>query len=93
MEVSESLFSNYAPTPTGKLLLTCQATRVDEGDVTVALYDSYLVESSSRSKAYLLFDFDVKFAFSTPHLCITFEKNEHKASYALRSAADLQQWR
>lgn len=93
MEVSEALFSNYAPNPCGRLLFTCQAARQDEGDVTVALYERCLVESSLRSKTYLVFDFDVKFAFATAPPSISFEKNEHKASYVLRSASDLQQWR
>jgi serine/threonine protein kinase len=93
MEVSESLFSNYAPNPCGKLLFTCQANRQDEGDVTIALYERCLVESSTRSKTYLLFDFDVKFAFTTSPPFVSFEKSEQSVCYALRSVGDLQQWR
>jgi hypothetical protein len=93
MEVSEFLFSNYAPNPCGKLLFTCQAMRQDEGDVTVALYDRCLVESSPRSKTYLVFDFDVKLTFTASPPCVTFEKVEQRASYVLRSLNDLQQWR
>jgi hypothetical protein len=93
MEASESLYSNYAPNPCGKLLFTCQALRQDEGDATVALYEHCLVESSPRSKAYLPFDFDVKLAFTTSPPCVNFEKGEQRASYVLRSVGDLQQWR
>lgn len=38
MEGSENLYSNYAPNNAGRLLHTCQATRIDDGDVTVAIY-------------------------------------------------------
>lgn len=93
MEALESLFSNYAPSPTGRLLFTCQATRQEDADVTVALYERCLVESSPRSKTYLVFDFDVKFSFTASPPTITFEKAEQRAGYSLRSAGDLQQWR
>ena len=52
-----------------------------------------MVESSSRSKAYLPFDFDLKFAFELSPPSITFEKGEQKGVYVLRSGHDLQQWR
>lgn len=93
MEISESLYSNYAPSPTGKLLFTCQANKTEEGDVTVALYERCLVESTSKSKAYLAFDFDVKFSFQTSPPSVSFEKNEYKSNYLLRSASDLLHWR
>jgi hypothetical protein len=75
MEISDSLYSHYAPNPIGKLLFTCQANKQDEGDVTVAIYEKCLIESSIRSKSYLILDFDVKFAFQATPPTITFEKN------------------
>lgn len=38
MEGSGKLYTNYAPNNAGRLLYTCQATRIDEGDATVAIY-------------------------------------------------------
>lgn len=93
MEISDSLYSLTAPSPTGKLLTTCQAHRVDEGDVTVAIYDRCLIESSLKSKTFLIFDFDVKFSYQSSPPSVSFEKNEHKSTYNLRSSSDLQQWR
>jgi len=93
MEISEPLYCNYAPNPTGKLLHTGQAYKSEEGDVTIALYEKYLVESSVRSKTYIIFDFDLKFSYQITPPSVSFEKNDSKSTYCLRTAADLQIWR
>lgn len=72
MEISEPLYSNYIPNPTTKLLYTGQANKSEEGDVTIALHEKYLVESTPRSKTYIIFDFDLKFSYQTTPPSITF---------------------
>jgi serine/threonine protein kinase len=93
MEATQPLYSNCAPSPQGRLLLTCQASRLDEGDATIAIYEHCLVETSSRRKSYLVFDFDVKFSFSTSPPSLSFEKEDQSGAYRLRSEAQLAEWR
>jgi serine/threonine protein kinase len=87
-----SLYTNCAPSY-GKLLLTCQASRLNEGDATVAIYEHCLVETAPKRKCYLPFDFDLKFSFSATPPSVSFERAEETSTYRLRSEAELAEWR
>lgn len=78
--------SNHAP---GKILLTCSAARSAE-EVTINLYEHCLIETSSKKKMTMPFDFDLKFGFTNSPPSIYFEKQEEKVKYDLKSEGDLQ---
>jgi calcium-dependent protein kinase len=59
----------------------------------VALHEYCLVETSSRGKTYLPFDFDLKFSFQLAPPCVSLERGEERANYSLRSERELLAWR
>lgn len=59
---------------TGKLLLSCSVSRVSEGETTIQIHEQALIDSSSKKKMTMPFDFDLKFGFSLSPPTIYFEK-------------------
>lgn len=90
MEAITPMFSAQLPSNPGKLLLSCPAHRSPDGDLTLTLYERCLVETFSKHRQTMPFDFDLKYAFTLSPPTLTFEKQEERAGYSLRSEADLQ---
>lgn len=94
MEFTETLFSQSAVQALGKHLFTCKATKSDEKEITIELYEKCMVETlSSKFKSYLFYDYDVKFSFQQDTLTVVFEKYAEKCTYHLKSKDELQAWR
>jgi len=74
----------------GKLLLTCSASRVSEGETTLHIHEHALIDSSSKKKVTMPFDFDLKFGFSLSPPTIYFEKQEERVKYEFKAESDLQ---
>jgi hypothetical protein len=74
----------------GKLLLTCTVCRVSEGETTLHLHEHALIDSSSKKKMTMPFDFDLKFGFSLSPPTIYFEKQEERVKYEFKAESDLQ---
>lgn len=79
------MFTHSFPNNAGKLLLTIHAHQDSEGETTLQLYENCLVESTHRKKQVMLFDFDLKYSFSTSPIALNFEKQEQRVQYLLRS--------
>lgn len=92
MENSETvtpLFSHFNAS-NGKQIFTCEAQRTGEGDVTLAFYETCLMEASSKKKQTMNFDFDLKYAFTVANPCtLIFEKQEDRVQYTLKNPKDL----
>ena len=88
MEIIAPMWSNSIHTP-GKILLTISANRSSE-ETTINLYEHCLIETSSKKKMTMPFDFDLKYGFSASPPSIYFEKQEERVKYDLKSEADLQ---
>ena len=93
MQSNSALYSNEAPSKLGRLLLSSSARKVQEGDITVTIYENCLVEASSKGKSYVPFDFELKFGHVSNPPSIYFEKENAKQTYELRTGGELQQWR
>lgn len=76
MDNSTSLYTQDAPIHMGKLLQTFRSKKSEKGEVTVSVFDKCIVESNSKGRVYMLFDFDIKFSFLLSPSSITFEKGE-----------------
>lgn len=63
MEIIAPMWSNSIHTPGKILLLTCSASRSSE-ECSINLYEHCLVETSSKKKMTMPFDFDLKFGFT-----------------------------
>jgi hypothetical protein len=57
METCLSLYSTFAPVNPGILLLTCQARRYQEGDISISIFDHCMLETGNKHKNYIHFDF------------------------------------
>ena len=91
--IQPSLYANSVPSKVGRLLLSTTARKVDEGDVTINIYEYYLVETSSKGKAFMALDFDLKYGFHSNPPSIYFEKESVKQKFELKSGSELSQWR
>lgn len=89
MEIIAPMFINSIPS-TGKLLFTCSAIKAPDGEITLYLHEHCLIEGSSKKKHTMPFDFDLKYAFTASPPTLTFEKQEERAQYSLKSDSDLQ---
>ena len=68
------LYINETPSKLGKLLFSSAARKVQEGDVSIHIYEHYLVESSSKGKTYMPLDFELKYGYVANPPTIYFEK-------------------
>mgnify|MGYP006999872724 FL=1 len=57
MEAKDCLYCSGVPSHLGASLFSCQASRLDEGELSVGLYDKCLVESNGKCKQSIIFDF------------------------------------
>ena len=89
MEIIAPMFASSISSP-GKLLLICEALRVPEGETSLSIYENCLIETAAKKKHHMPFDFDLKYSFTTSPPCISFEKQDERVQYALKSDADLQ---
>ena len=87
------MYIKEAPIKLGKQLFSTAARKVQEGDVSIQIYEHYLVESSSKNKIYMPLDFDLKFGHQANPPTIYFEKESNKVSFELKSGSELMQWR
>jgi hypothetical protein len=87
MEIIAPMWSNSIQTP-GKILLTCTAGRSSE-EVTINIYEHCLIETSSKKKVTMPFDFDLKFGFTASPPSIYFEKQEERVKYDFKAESDL----
>lgn len=76
METIAPMFTSHLPSNPGKLLFTCSAHRSTEGELTLSLYDKCLIETSSKCRQVILFDFDLKYGFTLSPPTINFEKQD-----------------
>jgi len=81
MQNNPALYSKEAPSKPGRLLLSSSARKLNEGDVTVAIFEHCLVESSSKGKSYILFDFDLKFGHVANPPSVFLERENAKQTY------------
>jgi len=81
------IYVKETPSKLGKLLISSSARKVHEGDVSVYIYDNYLVEASSKGKSYMPLDFELKFGHQSNPPSIYFEKETSKVSFELKSTA------
>ena len=93
MQNNSALYSKEAPSKLGRLLLSSSARKVQDGDITVTIYENCLVEASSRGKSYVPFDFELKFGHVVNPPSIFLERENSKQTYELRSGGELQLWR
>lgn len=90
MQAQENLYVAGVHLKAGRSLMTFKATTESFEDVTLTIYDKCLTETSSKQKQRtIIFDFDVKFAFTLNPICLTFEKGLEKSTYSLKSENDL----
>ena len=89
MEIIAPMWASNSP-QCGKLLLTCTVSRVLEGETTLHLHENAIIDSSSKKKMTMPFDFDLKFGFSISPPTIYFEKQEERVKYEFKAEADLQ---
>jgi hypothetical protein len=89
MEIIAPMWSSTSHNA-GKLLHSCSAVRTSEGETTLQIHEYCLVDSASKKKSTMPFDFDLKFGFTLAPPTIYFEKQEDKVKYELKSEADLQ---
>jgi hypothetical protein len=89
MESCLPFFSTVAPLQAGKLLFSCSAHRTQEGDISLALFERAITESSPRGRLHVHLDFDIKYSFTLAPPSLCFEKAEEKYTYQLRSETDL----
>lgn len=85
METITPMFSLQLPHNPGKLLFSCSAHRPTEGEVTLALYEKCLTETSFKLKQVMLFDFDLKYGFTLSPFTINFEKQEERAQFTFKT--------
>lgn len=81
MQNNSVLYTKEAPAKLGRLLLSSSARKVQEGDITVAIHEQALVETSPKGKMYLPFDFEVKFGFVSNPPSVFLEKENAKQNY------------
>lgn len=93
MDSTAPLYASQIPTHLGRHLLSSTASKGQEGDLSVSIYEHYMIEASSKSKRYMTFDFDLKFGFHASPPSVFFEKGSEKQVFTLRSESDLVQWR
>ena len=93
MESTTPLYVSHIPSHLGRHLLTSSASKAPDGEISVSIYEHFMVEVSSKAKRYMAFDFDLKFGFSVSPLSVFFEKGAEKQVFGLKSENDLQQWR
>jgi hypothetical protein len=74
METITPMFSSALPSNPGKLLHSCSVHRSTEGELTLSLYDKCLIETTSKTRQVMLFDFDLKYGFTLSPHTINFEK-------------------
>ena len=74
MQSNSALYCKENPSKLGRLLLSSSARKVQEGDITVTIYEQCLVETSSKGKLYVPFDFDLKFGVIPNPPSVYFEK-------------------
>jgi hypothetical protein len=74
MESSLGIYSSTAPQNIGKALYSGKARRL-EADIAVTIYETCLMEVSSKgAKYYIILDYDLKFASQMSPPSIMFEK-------------------
>ena len=93
MDIVAPFYTSQTPRDLGKLLLSSSAFKQHEGDVSINIYDHYIMETSSKGKAYIPLDFDLKYAFQMNPPSVVFEKSSERYMFSLRNESDLQQWR
>lgn len=81
MQSDSALYSKEAPSKLGRLLLSSSARKQQAGDITVTIYENCLVETSSSGKAYVPFDFDLKFGHVANPPSVFLEKENSKQTY------------
>ena len=92
MERDQRLFSKKK-LKSSSILHSTIATRDPVGEVRVDISNEGVEEKSANGWSSIIFDFDVKYAFSTSPPYIRFERNEETATYKLKSDEDVQKWR
>ena len=81
------MYTKEAPSSLGKLLLSTVVRKAQEGDITVQIHEHCIMESSSKGKLYLPYDFDLKFGYLANPPSVYFEKESAKVTYEVKSGA------
>ena len=93
MESIAPMYTTSISNP-GKLLLTCSATHSSDSEISLSIHENCLIETSSKKKQVMPFDFDLKYGFTISPPTITIDKQsdkgDEKVEFTLKSELDLQ---